>query len=61
MILYDKFWNKIKEIGVDTDKLVLGKGNHNIKVDYQFSENSNKAGLKLEFRTAGIPEKVTIN
>ena len=61
VILYDKFWNKIKDIGVDTDKLVLGKGNHNIKVDCKFSDNSNKSGLKLEFRTAGTSEKVTIN
>ena len=58
VILYDKSWNKIKDIEVDTDKLVLGKGKHNIKVDCQFSDNNGKASFKLELRTAGIPEKV---
>ena len=58
VILYDKFWNKIKDIGVDTDKLVLGNGNHNIKVNCQFLENNSQASLKLELRTVGVPEKV---
>jgi len=61
VMLYDRYWNKIKEIAVDKDKLVLGKGNHKVKIDCQFSENNNKAGLKLELRTAGVPEMVTAN
>jgi len=61
LILYNKSWNKRKEVLIDKENLVLGKGSHNIKVDCQFSGNQENASLKLEFRTAGVPENVSLN
>ncbi len=58
-VLYDESWNKIKDIQIDPDKLTVGKGDHKIKVDCKFS-GSDESSLKLELKTAGFPEKVTV-
>lgn len=60
MVLYDKSWNKIKAFSIDSSKLFLSKGNHRIKIDCQFS-GSEKTSLKIELKTIGQPEIVTIN
>ena len=59
VILYDETWNKIKEIPIDPDKLILSNGDHKIKVDCKFSGN-HESILKLELKTAGSPEQVII-
>jgi len=60
-VLYDKTWNKIKSIPLDSNLLALTNGNHKIKVDCTFSTEKEEAGLKLELKTAGNPERVEIN
>ena len=59
-VLYDETWNKIKEISIDPDKLTVSNGDHKIKVDCKFSAND-ESGLKLELKTAGLPEKIIMN
>jgi len=59
VVLYDKSWNRIKSIPVDPEKLNITNGDHKIKVDCTFSDKE-EASLKLEIKTAGIPEKVAI-
>jgi hypothetical protein len=59
VILYDETWNKIKEIPINSDTLIMSSGTHKLKVDCKFSAND-ESSLKLELKTAGIPEKVTI-
>tara|TARA_R110000868_G_scaffold132180_1_gene342760 strand:+ start:45560 stop:47992 length:2433 start_codon:yes stop_codon:yes gene_type:complete len=59
VVLYDKSWNIIRSIPVDPEKLNISSGDHKIKVDCIFSANE-EASLKLEIKTAGIPEKVAI-
>ena len=59
VVLYDKSWNKIKSIFIDTEKLTLGKGEHKIKIDCVFT-GSDKASLKLELKTKGTPESVSL-
>ncbi|SDD87913.1 hypothetical protein SAMN05421636_102196 [Pricia antarctica] len=60
MVLYNKTWNKIKSIPLDSNLLELGNGNHKIKVDCSFSTKKEGAGLKLEVKTTGNPELVEI-
>ena len=57
VILYDETWNKIKEIPINSDALITSSGAHKLKVDCKFSAND-ESSLKLELKTAGIPEKV---
>jgi hypothetical protein len=60
VVLYDETWNMIKEIPIDSDICTISKGAHKIKVDCKFS-GSDESSLKLELKTAGFPEKVTVN
>jgi len=57
VVLYSNTWNEIKRIPIDPEKLVIGNGEHEIKVDCRFA-GKNEASLKLELKTAGDPEKV---
>ncbi len=50
IVLYDKFWNKLKTIIIDPSKFFLTKGSHKIKIDCNF-EGSKNASLKLELKT----------
>jgi len=59
VILYDETWNMIKKIPINSDTLIIDSGVHKLKVDCKFSGND-ESSLKLELKTAGIPEKVTI-
>jgi hypothetical protein len=59
IVLYDTSWNRIKGIPVNPEKFIVSTGNHKIKVDCTFSARE-EASLKLEIKTAGIPEKVGI-
>ncbi len=59
VILYDNTWHKIKSVPVDSEQWNIGEGDHKIKVDCQFSDMEN-ADLKLELKTAGTPELVSI-
>lgn len=58
-VLYDETWNKIKSIPIDFQKMTISKGEHKIKVDCVFSAKEN-ASLKLELKTEGEPEKITL-
>ncbi|HLT50415.1 MAG TPA: hypothetical protein VKZ93_00585 [Arenibacter sp.] len=58
-VLYDRSWNKIKEIPLDPESMTIGNGNHKIKVDCKFSA-SEDASLKLEIKTSGKQELVKI-
>ncbi|MCG2460726.1 hypothetical protein K8352_08200 [Flavobacteriaceae bacterium F89] len=58
-VLYDKTWHKIKSIAMDPQQWNVGKGDIKIKVDCQFSDEGD-AALKLELKTSGPPEKVTV-
>jgi len=58
-VLYDKSWNRIKSIQVDSEILAIGSGDHKIKVNCTFSAKE-EASLKLEIKTAGNPEKVAL-
>ena len=60
VVLYDKSWNKIKSIKIDPSKLSLTKGSHKIKIDCKFSGSEN-ASLKLELKTIGKPERISLN
>ncbi len=59
-VLYDKTWNKIKSIPLDSNLLKLDNGPLKIKVDCTFSTQKEGTGLKLEVKTAGNPERVEI-
>ena len=59
IVLYDTSWNKIKTISIDREKFLLSSGNHKIKIDCKFSGSEN-ASLKLELKTIGSPEMVSI-
>ena len=58
-ILYDNTWHKIKSVPMDPEQWNIGEGDHKIKVDCQFSDKEN-ASLKLELKTAGTPELVSM-
>lgn len=58
-VLYDKTWRKIKSIPMDPQQWNVGEGDHTVKVDCKFSDMDN-AALKLEIKTAGAPEKVSM-
>ncbi len=59
VVLYDKSWNRIKSIPVDSEKFMVSTGDHKIKVDCTFSAKE-EASLKLEIKTAGKQEKVGV-
>lgn len=59
-VLYDSSWNRIKSIPVDPTKFTLSKSAHKIKVDCKFLGND-LASLKLELKTMGTPEIITLN
>jgi hypothetical protein len=60
VVLYDTSWNKITSIAVDPEKFSLNKGAHKIKIDCKFKGND-QASLKLELKTKGSPETVSVN
>ena len=59
VILYDGSWNKIKAIQIDPSKLSLSTGAHKIKIDCTF-EGTENSSLKLELKTVGPKEKVSL-
>jgi len=59
VVLYDKSWNKIKTIQVNPEMFYLSRGAHKIKVDCEFSGSEN-ASLKLELKTKGLAEEVSV-
>ena len=60
VVLFDRNWNMVESIYVDPTDFILAKGEHQIKVDCNFSE-SDKASLKLELKTKGPKEDVSSN
>ena len=58
-ILYDSFWNKIKEIPVDLADFNLSKGEHKIIVDGGFS-NDDKSELAIEIRLVDKDEIIQL-
>ena len=60
IVLYDKSWNKIKSISINPDKFILSKGSHEIKIDCKF-DSTEEVSLKLELKTIGAPELVSLN
>ena len=56
--LFDNQLQKIKEFPVDESKLMLGKGNHTIAFDCDFSEKGKEPAAKLEIRIKGKPEEL---
>ncbi|HCY43683.1 MAG TPA: hypothetical protein DHV48_20510 [Prolixibacteraceae bacterium] len=49
---------KIKEIPVDSSKLMLGKGSHSVVFDCNFSSFEKEPAAKLEFRIKGKTEEI---
>ena len=60
VVLYDKSWNKVESITIDPEKLTMAKGAHKIKIDCKF-RGSDSASLKLEIKTKGTAEAVSLN
>lgn len=59
-VLYDRSWNKIIAIPLDSENMTIGKGTHKIKVDCTFLSGKENASLKLEIKTSGKSEQVRI-
>ena len=59
MMLYDKAWQRIEEIKVDEDRLMIEPGGHNLIFDCGFGEGENSE-VKIELRTAGQAELISI-
>jgi hypothetical protein len=59
IVLYDKSWNEIKSISINPDKFILSKGSHEIKIDCKF-DSTEDVSLKLELKTIGSPELVSL-
>ncbi len=60
VVLYDKSWNRLESIRIDPDKFNLTKGSHKIKIDCTFDDTENSS-LKLELKTIGLPELISLN
>ena len=59
MIHYDANWQRIEDVKVERDRLMIGTGEHNLIFDCVFGNGEN-IEVKIELRTAGQVEVISI-
>ncbi|MBN2294068.1 MAG: hypothetical protein JXM70_16700, partial [Pirellulales bacterium] len=55
--VYDKSWNKVEKVTLNTSELTIGPGKHAIRFGCRFS-TADQPEVKLEFRSVGEPENL---
>jgi hypothetical protein len=58
--VYDKNWQKINEFEIDPSSLKVSKGEHSLTFDCKFKNTGKEPMVKLEIRTFGPAEKITL-
>jgi len=60
-IIYNRTWQKIKEIPIKSADLKISKGDHTITFDCSFNNEKDNALAKFEVRITGNAEKIIVN
>jgi hypothetical protein len=56
-IVYDRNWNQLEEVALDTSMLRIGPGPHQVRFGCRF-QSADQPEVKIEFRTVGEAETV---
>jgi hypothetical protein len=60
-IIYDKYWNILREIDINPKDFIIAEGEQSLTFDCKFSNFDKNPSVKLEIRTKGETEKITLN
>ncbi|MEA1898264.1 MAG: hypothetical protein U9N53_11460, partial [Bacteroidota bacterium] len=58
--VYDKNWQLINEFNVDASALKISNGEHSLRFDCEFIKTGKEPMVKLEIRTFGTAEKISL-
>ena len=58
--VYDANWQLIREIDIIPADFKINKGENSVSFDCRFSKEDKNPNIKLEFRTSGNGERITL-